>query len=167
MKSVYYHSESRKPIVDKTLTACLRDKQSQPDSPVCSKRGPGCPSCTTGSALLKCLKTVAKEKVCMFSSCDFYSKESSEPLHCDLTDAMVKTFLEIKQQTQDDQVRISVADLEDAGDTSGFEKYYHRNCLCIACRTLTTKAYHSNVSLIRSVCDEQLILAIQNKYSHR
>ena len=93
VKSVYYHSESRKPIVDKTLIACLRDKQSRPDSPVCFKRGP---------ALLKCLKTVAKEKVCMFSPCDFCSKESSEPLHCDLTDAMGKTLLEIKKQTQDD-----------------------------------------------------------------
>lgn len=163
LKAVYYHSECRKPIVNKTSIERLKGiKRSRSDSPVCSRRGPGRPSSTPGSARPKRLKVVPKQEACLFSSCDFCSKAGSEPLHCVLSDAMGKTLLEIKQQTEDDQVRICVADLEDAGDASALEKYYHRTCLRTAQRTSTSKIDDDNASLIRSLCDEQLILAIQN-----
>ena len=75
---------------------------------------------------------------------------------------MGQTLLEIKQETKDDQVRICVADLEDVGDASAFEKYYHRNCLRAAKRTLTSQVDDEKASLTRTLCDEQLILAIEN-----
>ncbi|KAG0727731.1 hypothetical protein GWK47_034042 [Chionoecetes opilio] len=77
---------------------------------------------------------------------------------------MGKTLLQIKQKTPDDHVRVSVADLEESGDASALEKHYHRTCLRSAQR-ISTRTDHSNVPLIRSVCDAQLVLAIQNTLS--
>lgn len=162
LKSVYYHSECRKPIVNKSLIERLKGKRSRSDSPECSRRGPGRPSSTAEPARPKRLKAVPKEEVCLFSSCGFCSNAGSEPLHRVLSNAMGKRLLEIKQQTKDDQVRICVADLEDVGDASALEKYYHRTCLRTAQRTSTSNEDDDNASLIRSLCDEQLILAIQN-----
>ncbi|KAG0711445.1 hypothetical protein GWK47_020586 [Chionoecetes opilio] len=101
---------------------------------------------------------------CVFSNCDFCPKNDSEPLHRVLTNSMGKTLLQIKQKTPDDQVRVSVADLEEPGDASALEKHYHRTCLRSAQR-ISTRTDHSNVPLIRSVCDAQLVLAIQNTLS--
>ena len=162
LQSVYYHSECRKPIVNKGMIERLRGKRSRPHSPVpCSSRKPGRPLSATGPIRPKRSKTHPKEEVCLFSSCDFCPKATSEPLHRVLSDAMGKTLLEIKLLTQDDQVRICVADLEEPGDASALEKYYHRTCLRSAQRT-STKDNHSDVSLICSLCDKQLVHDIQN-----
>jgi len=59
----------------------------------------------------------------MFSSCDFCPKAELEPLHRVLSDAMGKTLTEVKQLTQDDHVRICLADLEEPGDASALERY--------------------------------------------
>ena len=50
----------------------------------------------------------------------------------------------------------------DAGDASALEKHYHKSCLRIAQRQIKANKDHDNESLIRSLCDEQLILAVQN-----
>ena len=57
-----------------------------------------------------------------------------------------------------------MSELEGAGDASALEKYYHRTCLRSAQRTFTPVC-HSNVQVIRTVCDEQLLLSIQNTLS--
>ena len=60
LKSVYYHSECRKPIVNKSLIERLRGKRPRPDSPVLhSTRGPGRPSSATGPVRPKRSKTLA------------------------------------------------------------------------------------------------------------
>ena len=74
---------------------------------------------------------------------------------------MGDNFLEIKLKTHDDHVRTCVSELEDAGDASALEKYCHRQCLRSAQRTFTP-VEHSNVELIHSACDEQLLLSVQN-----
>ena len=74
---------------------------------------------------------------------------------------MGKTLIEVKHLTQNDQVRIYVADLEEPGDASAQEKYYHRKCLQSA-QWSFAKGNHGDDSLIHSLCDEQLTLAIQN-----
>ncbi|KAG0721901.1 hypothetical protein GWK47_045511 [Chionoecetes opilio] len=147
----------------KNKIECLR-KRSRTDSPVCAPRGPGRPSSAVGSVRPKRSKTIPKEQVCLFSNCDFCPKNDSEPLHRVLTDSMGKTLLQIKQKTQMTRVRVSVADLEEPGDASALEKHYHRTCLRSAQR-ISTRTDHSNVPLIRSVCDAQLVLAIQNTLS--
>ena len=53
-----------------------------------------------------------------------------------------------------------MSELEGAGDASALEKYYHRTCLRSAQRTFTP-VFHSNVQVIRTVCDEQLLISIQ------
>ena len=58
-------------------------------------------------------------------------------------------------------MRTCVSELEGAGDASALEKYYHRTCLRSAQRTFTPVC-HSNGQVIRTVCDEQLLLSIQN-----
>jgi len=103
LKSFYYHSECRKPIVKKSLIERLRGKFILPDSPVpCSSQGPGRPSSATGHVRLKRSNTLPKEEVCLFSSCDFCPKAESEPLHRVVSDAMGITLIEVKQLTQDD-----------------------------------------------------------------
>ena len=61
-------------------------------------------------------------------------------------------------------MRTCVSELEGAGDASALEKYYHRTCLRTARRTFTP-LFHSNVQVIRTVCDDQLLLSIQNTLS--
>ena len=61
-------------------------------------------------------------------------------------------------------MRTCVSELEGAGDASALEKYYHRTCLRSAERTFTP-VFHSNVQVIRTVCDEQLLLSSQNTLS--
>ena len=74
---------------------------------------------------------------------------------------MGKTLIEVKRLTQNDQVRICVADLVELGDASAQEKYSHRNCLQSAQQTFA-KGNYGDDSLICSLCNEQLILAIQD-----
>ena len=52
------------------------------------------------------------------------------------------------------------SELGGAGDASALEKYYHRTGLRSAQRT-SMPVFHSNVQVIRTVCDEQLLLSIQ------
>ncbi|KAG0717279.1 hypothetical protein GWK47_054776 [Chionoecetes opilio] len=85
LKYVRYHSECRKPIVNKNKIERLK-KRSRTDSPVCAPRGPGRPSSAVGSVRPNRSKTIPKEQVCLFSNCDFCPKNDSEPLHRVLTD---------------------------------------------------------------------------------
>ena len=91
---VQYHKECRKPIVNKTVIARLKAKRLRTESPISSGRGPGHPSTTPGSVRPKRFRTIAKEQICLFSSCDFCG--------------MGATLLQIKHKTLDDQVRLLI-----------------------------------------------------------
>ena len=88
--SACYHSECRKPTVNKTIIAQLRAKRADVDGPGCSNRGPGCPSTEIRP---KRTKTTPKSITCMFTSCKFCSNEGFEPLHRVFSDNMGQTFL--------------------------------------------------------------------------
>ena len=163
-KCVRYHSECRKRIVNISMIARLRSKRVRSDSPVCLARSPGRPINTTDSARPKRTKCTPNANVCVFSSCSFCPNDSAESLHRAFFDGIGESLIEIKLKTQDDQVRTCVSELEGAGDASALEKYYHRTCLRSAQRTFTP-VFHSNVQVIRTVCDEQLLLSIQNTLS--
>ena len=76
---------------------------------------------------------------------------------------MGTTLLEIKNNTQDDQVRTSISEFVDAGDASALEKHYHRNCLRYAQRTFSADCENASVKqVVRSACNEELVLAVQN-----
>lgn len=158
---VYYHSECRKPLVNKQMMERLRTKRDRSNSPVCPVRGPGRPSTTKDYVRPKRTKSTPKEEVCLFSSASFCSNDPTEPLHRVFSDKMGENLLQIKLNTTDDRVRTCVSDLEDVGDASALEKYYHRNCLRSAQRTFSPVVYNSS-QLIRSACDEQLIHSVQN-----
>ena len=114
LKAAYYHSECRKPIVNKRMIERLR---LQSDSLGCPVRGRGRPSTSgTESTRPKRIKTNPKEEVCIFSACSFCPSDTSEPLHRVFSDKMGENFLEIKLKTQDDCVRTCVSELEDAGE---------------------------------------------------
>ena len=157
--SACYHSECRKPIVNKSMIERLRSKRVRDDSNTCLAPGPGRPSNATVRP--KRSKTVPKAEICLFSTCSFCPKDTSEPLHRVFSNNMGENFIEIKLKTQDDLIRTCVSDLEGAGDASALEKYYHRKCLRSAQRSFTPLD-HSNAQFIRSVCDEQLLLCVQN-----
>ena len=139
-KSLFYHNECRKPLVNKCVIERLRAKRSRSDSPGCSsQRGPGRPSSKSDSTRPKRTKTIPKAEICVFSTCGFCPGQDnkSEPLHQVLTNQMGETFLEIKSKTLDDSVRTCMCELDSAGDASALEKYYHRKCLRSAQRTFT------------------------------
>ena len=72
-------------------------------------------------------------------------------------------MLEIKNNTQDDQIRTCLSELVDAGDASALEKHYHRNCLRYAQRSFSAERESASVKQVsRSACDEELVLAVQN-----
>ena len=158
-----YHSKCRKPIVSISMIARFRSKRVRSDSPVCLARSPGRPINMTDSAWPKRTKCTPKAKVCVFSSCSFCPNDTAGSLHRAFSDGIGESLIEIKLKTQDDHVRTCVSELEGAGDASALEKYYHRACLRSSQRTFTP-VFHSNVLVIRTVCDEQLLLSIQNKY---
>lgn len=162
-KAACYHSECRKPIVNKSVIERLRSKRVwSSDSISYSVQGPGRPSNAATCSRPKRTKTIPKAEVCLFSACSFCPNDTLEALHRVSSDKMGENFLEIKSKTQDDQVRICVSELEDAGDASALEKYYHRKCLRNAQRTFKPIEMCSVNQLIHSACEEQLLLSVQN-----
>lgn len=160
-KQVFYHSECRKPIVNKTMIERLRAKRSHSASSALHTPGPGRPSTSVESCRPKRKKFIPKAEVCLFAACTFCSSDSTEPLHRVLSDNMGKTLLDIKLNSQDDQVRTAVADLQDPGDASALEKFYHRKCLRYAQRSFSPHDCDSP-EFVRSLCDEQLLTSVQN-----
>ena len=158
---LHYHSECRKPLVNKSNIKRLRDKQS--DESGNTQRGPGRPSTSALSGRPKRLKVAPKSEVCMFASCNFCTSNPDEPLHRVLSDNMGENFLNIKRHTHDDNVRICVSHLQDTGDASALELYYHRRCLIYAQRTCSSAHEGQCLSqLIRIACEEELITSVQN-----
>ena len=138
-KSAYYHSECRKPIVNRSMIERLRSaKRALPDdSPSILPKGPGRPSTSSPSSRPKRAKTLPKSQVCLFKSCSFCPGETVKDLHRAFSDQLGTTLLEIKNNTQDDQIRTCVSELVDTGDASALEKHYHRNCLRYAQRSFS------------------------------
>ena len=162
-----YHSECRKRITNPNTMERLRSRSKRilPDSPAaCLSEGPGRPSSMPDSVAVrpKRIKTTPKAEVCIFSSCSFCpNTKTLEPLHRVFSEKMGENLLEIKLKTLDDNVRTCVSGLESPGDAVALEIYYHRNCLRSAQRTFTL-CDRSNLQVIRSVCDEQLLISVQN-----
>ena len=102
--------------------------------------------------------------MCVFSSCSFCPNDIAGYLHRAFSEWIGESLIEIKLNTQDDHVRTCVSELEGAGYASALEKYYHRTCIRSSQRTFAP-LFHSNVLVIRTVCDEHLLLSIQNIHS--
>ena len=66
-----------------------------------------------------------KHKSCAF----LCSKPCDDDLHLVQTDVMGKRFLEIRDQTKDENVRSSLSLVKQPGDASAHELWYHRDCL--------------------------------------
>lgn len=162
LKSVFYHSECRKPIVNKCFIEKLRNKRrARSESPAQAARGR--PSTSTGGYTRpKRTKAAPKAEVCVFSCCTFCSKDTTEPLHQVLTDSVGETLLELKLCTLDNRVRTSVSDLESAGDAAALEKYYHKACLRSAQRTVSPdESKRKHEQLVRCMCDEELLSVVE------
>ena len=135
---MHYHSECRKPIVNKSKIERLKSKRDRSDSPVC--RGPGRPT-FLDSGPPKRTKTTPKVE-CLFSTCSFCPdcpNDNTESLHRVFCDTVGENLLQIKLNAKNDNVRTCLAELKDAGDASAREKYYHRKCLHHAQRTFATE----------------------------
>ena len=119
--TLLYHSECRKPIVNKTNLKRLRSQSY-------STQVRGRPTTKTNMERPNRLKCISKAIVCMFSLCNFCPGDNSG-LHNVSSNSMGKYLIEIKSRTIDDNVRTTVVDLHDDGDAAALEKYYHHNCL--------------------------------------
>ena len=147
-----------------SMIARLRSKRVRSDSPVCLARSRWRTINTTDATRPKRTTSTPKAKVCVFSSCSFCPNDTAGSLHRAFSDGIGESLIEIKLKTQDDHVRSCVSELEGAGDASALEKYYYRTCLRSAQHTFTL-LLHSNGLVIRTVCDEHLLLSIQNTLS--
>ena len=65
------------------------------------------------------------------------------------------------------QVRVCVADLVDEGDAAALQKYYHRQCLRTAQRSMKPNNKQSNESLIHTLCEEQLLQNVQTSLEYK
>ena len=82
------------------------------------------------------------------------------------SDQVETTLLEIKNNTQDDQVRTCVSEIVEAGYASALEKHYHRNCLHYAQSTFSADCESASIKqVVRSACDEELFLAVQIEHA--
>ena len=159
LAKVRYHSECRKPIVNKTNLERLR-KRARSESSVTAGRPPS----TSDVVRPKRVKTMHKEPVCIFNPCSFCPVSLNDPLHCVSTDGRGQSLLQIKYNTTDNAVRACVSDLQDMGDAAALEKYYHSCCLCVAQRTCP-QVSNTNESIIRKLCDTQLIMSVRSSLS--
>ena len=130
-KPAYYHSECHKPVVNRGMIERMRGtRRALPDdSPSVLPRGPDRPSASSTSSRPKRAKTLPKSQECLFKSSSFCPSETVKIYTAFFSDQMGTTLLQIKNNAQDDQVRICVSELVDAGDASALVKHYHRNCL--------------------------------------
>lgn len=149
LKSVRYHSECRKPIVNKAKIECFR-KRSRTDSSVCAPRGPRRPSSAAGSVRSKRSKTISKEQVCLFSTCDFCPKNDSEPLHRARTDSMGKTLLEIKQQTLKNPATHQLLKSTIIGHVCALHSEYQRGQITVMCHSFAQYVMHNWSSLCKT-----------------
>lgn len=146
-KSVCYHSECRKPIVNKSMIERLKNKRSLSDPQTCVARGPGLPVLPTLSGPKEQKPSQRQRCVCSRPVASVLMRLHQNLSTVFFSDRMGENFLEIKAKTQDDCVRTCVSELEGAGDASALEKYYHRKCLRSAQRTCTP-TQHGNDQLI-------------------
>ncbi|KAG0717672.1 hypothetical protein GWK47_053947 [Chionoecetes opilio] len=99
LKYVRYHSECRKPIVNKNKIERLR-KRSRTESPVCAPRGPGRLQVLWDLFGQSGQRLIPRNKLCLFSNCDSVPRMTQSHCSVILTDSMGKTLLQIKQKTQ-------------------------------------------------------------------
>jgi len=180
LHNVCYHSECRKPLANKAnlemcrkralpQTPTLSDASSISDVlPVIPKRGR--PSKTDKSEAARPLirqkgaKVLPKEKKCIFYTCSFCPK-SLQGLHRVVSDPMGQRFIEIKGATDDDLVRLSLAELSDPGDAAALEKYYHRDCLRFADRRCKELGDSDAYRHVRNVCDAEFVVYVRDSLS--
>jgi len=152
-ENVPYHSECRKRLTNKyNIDYLAKKREPALEGHLSMSRPVDRPKRT---------KIAPKAEVCMFSICNFCTTEKTEPLHRVLTDSMGEKPLEIKQKTSDNHVRTCLTELKDPGDASALEKYYHRNCLRAAQRTMSLQQ-HDQEKMLKLVCDELVIRSVQN-----
>ena len=168
LENVRYHSECRKPLVNKDHLERARKRKrehSESFSPSSnfSGKGAGRPGKSPEGARPKRIQTVPKEIKCIFSPCSFCVPSDTQQLHRVLSDAMGQTLLDIKNKTKDDAIRICVSGLEQAGDAAAQEKYYHKKCVRYAQRTFTDNV--SKDKMTRDICDELLLLSVKASLS--
>jgi len=111
----HYHSECRKPIVNKSKIERLKSKRDRSDSPVC--RGPGRPS-----TFLNSEPNLPQRCTCPDDNTEPLH-DNTEPLHRVFSDTMGENLLQIKLNTKNDNVRTCLAELQDAGDACARENY--------------------------------------------
>ncbi|XP_034029379.1 semaphorin-4B-like [Thalassophryne amazonica] len=83
-KDLLYHSECRKPLVNKCVIKRLREgakKRDRSNSPIGFFPALGRPSCSNAPNRPKRSKSLSKAEVCLFSSCSFCASEAKESLH--------------------------------------------------------------------------------------
>ena len=98
-KCVRYHSECRKPIVNRSIIARLRSKRVRSDSPVCLARSPESPINTTDSARPKRTTSTPNAKVCVFSYFSFSPNDTAGSLHSAFSDGIGESLIEVKLRT--------------------------------------------------------------------
>ena len=131
-----YHSGCYKNIVNneklKRAEKRFRESSSSSKSVVPPKKGrpsrsdsPSCSREVTGERLRRSVGASQHIKTCVFQC----SHPSTGELHRVESESMGIRFLMIKSRTQDENVRVALANVNEPSDCAAFDLMYHRNCL--------------------------------------
>ena len=95
----------------------------------------------------------------MFEGCNFCP--GSSDVHLVKTDNKGENLIFIKNNTHDDNVRVSVSDLNTLGDASALEKYYHGACYIYAERSCESNESKESDRHIQHVCDCEIVVFVR------
>ena len=126
-------------------------KQPCSSSDIAAPQKAGWPSASSESSRIQRASGVkAKEKMCVFFP---RSYEGKEELHKATTDNRGKTFLEIKERTRDDRIRMCLSR----------EKWYHSSCLQDAVHGLPDENESKrNFDIRQRISSVQIIMIVED-----
>ena len=155
----HYHSTCRKRYTNKNTEEAWRKRHSSSlDSESNSKEPP--------PVRTKRTRCTPKEKVCVFGvtefCCDPKDPKDLIKVSSKGKKGMGNKLIFIKDHTHNEKVRLCLSDLIEDGDAAAKEKWYHRNCLVYAKRTLNSdEQKRRNEIQTRQICDHELILYLR------
>ena len=72
-----------------------------------------------------------------------------------------KRLVDIKDRTNDDQVRTSLSDLHEPGDARALEKWYHDACMILADRSCKNVEAQNTIRLSRYMSDCEIVVFVR------
>ena len=164
-KTVAYHKECRKLIVHSVNIERLRKRSFMlsDDNGLHTNPKKGRPGNYSDKRKNRVLEELHPQS-CIFSHCAFCPKTINDT-HQVLTENKGSSLLEIKINTYDDDIRVALSDLFEAGDAVAKKKRYHRHCCRTAERSTNCDINASKNRRLFDICDAEITLFVKEAIS--